>query len=534
MTGDSLNGPWTNHSTTQSDSGGKYAFKDLAAGFYRVNFGIKLGYYKTTDDVGSNEAIDSEALSGAFVELEEGQTRDDIDAGYIADPPHEKREFTLPENSPVGTVVGSVGDPTRFDDYSMTSPWFEISSDGVITVTDNSVLDYEALTNMFEIPVVAFSIGSEPNIIIDVCIQLTDINEPPEYDQGTQLQGQVLYPVTLTFADPEGDEIVSVSGNPQHGVLALPSGSTTIDAMWVPYAADFLATPPATGDQFTLTASDGNSSSAETDITISVTGTPNFGRFELGSNPPPMDKETEPGAIGDLAQVANPAAGHGSDSGGLTIPVIDWIGQALAPGTDFYQNQTIPAREAMDRFLANTGMPYDWLLEQMIYHEPQMQQKWKDGLSALISQLESKGFVGTIQLVDVEAHFAGTTGPYVAAVGQYTGWVNAEVTGALVDGKIQYTVTYNYNFWDPYDWNPARGRAPIPSDLSSFENFKNYLVENLPWALANLHLEGFAMQYMATGTATATFSWNRGEAPSVDELYQRHIADLAEFFDPVY
>lgn len=207
---------------------------------------------------------------------------------------------------------------------------------------------------------------------------------------------------------------------------------------------------------------------------------------------------------------------------------------AFAPQSDFYANQSIPAKQAMDRFLANSGMPYTWSLEEIIYHEPQVRAQWKQGLSDLISQLETKGFIGTIQLVDKEAHFDGTSGPYVAAIGQYTGWTSAMVTGSVVDGKLHYSVSYNYEFWDPYDWNPARGRAPLPSDLSSFSNFKSYLSDNLPWALANLHLEGLAMQYMAIGTQTSQFSWNRGEAPDVEDLYQQKIADLSEFFGPVY
>lgn len=39
---------------------------------------------------------------------------------------------------------------------------------------------------------------------------------------------------------------------------------------------------------------------------------------------------------------------------------------------------------------------------------------------------------------------------------------------------------------------------------------------------------------LAIGTQTTQFSWNRGEAPDVEQLHQRNIADLSEFFGPVY
>ena len=305
---DSIFKAWTTHRQTTSGSSGYYSFTSLSPGEYRVNFGNKTGYRKTFDNAGSDETKDSEAWAGAAFTLYAGQNRTDIDGGYIADSQRESAYFQLAENSPNGTIVGSVGDTSRFYDYSLTSPWFEVSDQGVITVKDSFVLDYERSNPRFEFPVVAFgNSGISSNVVFDVIVDLINVNEGPEYDQGTQLQANVLQPVTLQFKDPEGDSVVSVSGNPQHGKLVLPSGSTSVDAFWVPYSDDFLGATPASGDSFGLTASDGNASGDETQISISVTGTPNFGRFELGSNPPTLNKETEPGAIGRYCASRQPS-----------------------------------------------------------------------------------------------------------------------------------------------------------------------------------------------------------------------------------
>ena len=77
-------------STTSTNTNGFYQFSGLAAGTYQVHFGTKTGYQLTTANVGTNDAIDSDAnattrLSGPIV-LDIGENDTTVDAGMIALP----------------------------------------------------------------------------------------------------------------------------------------------------------------------------------------------------------------------------------------------------------------------------------------------------------------------------------------------------------------------------------------------------------------------------------------------------------------
>jgi hypothetical protein len=97
--------------------------------------------------------------------------------------------------------------------------------------------------------------------------------------------------------------------------------------------------------------------------------------------------------------------------------------------------------------------------------------------------------------MESKAHL-GNTGDSVwaAAIGSYTGWSSAIVTGSIVDDEIEYSVQFTYDIWDPYDWDINRG--------------------GIQGSLANMHLQGLAKQYMMTGKHSMETNWTKGSAPA--------------------
>lgn len=484
---------WSAHGQTTSDSSGFYSFTNLTPGYYLVNFGNKAGYRKTTDHVGSDQSKDSEARYGESLVLYAGQSRTDIDGGYIADAQREPAYFQLPENSPVGTVVGSVGDPSRFSGYSLTSPWFAVSDQGVITVIDNSALDYERTNPRFEFPVIAFGHGGiSSNVVFDVIVDLTNVNEGPEYNQSTSLQGAALNWVSLLFKDPEGDDVQSINGNPQNGILIVNPDQHTFSPQgyWVPSVNGAVAT----SDSFDVSASDGQVSGSTVTVDINVTGsTTQFGRFAVGTTPPPKDVDTDLGAIGDPNLISDPSAGFATTSPtaadhffkNVTIPVGAW-----------YRDATPEARAALDHFLGASGTSVTLDVQGILNDSDRARGNWDSAIQDLVSWIDSTEFVGTLNVVDSAAHL-GNTGDSVwsAAVGDYTGWTSAQITSTYANGTFHYSVDFVYHMWDPYDWDPTKTQTWQPQ-------------------MASLHLSGLGQQYMTSGQHSKSFQWTKGSPPA--------------------
>ena len=88
-----LNGAGTVIGTTTTDNDGLYAFNDLSAGTYQVQFVTPTNYVLTTANAGLNlnDGIDSDAVAGTGltqqVTLTAGQNNDTLDAGLVYCPP---------------------------------------------------------------------------------------------------------------------------------------------------------------------------------------------------------------------------------------------------------------------------------------------------------------------------------------------------------------------------------------------------------------------------------------------------------------
>ncbi len=73
-------------STTFTDGSGAFAFDNLYAGTYRVNVVRPVGTAFTSQDVGTNDAIDSDVSLGgdsAWITVATGEQRTNVDAGFV-------------------------------------------------------------------------------------------------------------------------------------------------------------------------------------------------------------------------------------------------------------------------------------------------------------------------------------------------------------------------------------------------------------------------------------------------------------------
>jgi hypothetical protein len=114
--------------------------------------------------------------------------------------------------------------------------------------------------------------------------------------------------------DADGDALVQakIESAPANGKIIKVSDT---EVRWVP-VEDFVGT-----DTFTYSVFDGHQWSIPATVTVTVTEDATIvnpvaaiGTFKLGTTVPPKDAETDPGAIGVLAQVADPAAGHNTQA----------------------------------------------------------------------------------------------------------------------------------------------------------------------------------------------------------------------------
>jgi VCBS repeat-containing protein len=194
------------------------------------------------------------------------------DAPTVAD-----AAFSIDENSPAGTPVGSVSASDVDGDgltYAITGGntggTFAISGTGLITVANNTLLDYEMFQS-FTLTVTVTDDGV-PSLSTDaqVVISLNDLNDPPaaQNDNYTTNEDQTLNVPAGTGllandTDPDGDSLSATKlTDPANGVATVASnGSFT-----------YQPNPNFSGtDSFTYELSDGTSSDTAT-VFITVTG----------------------------------------------------------------------------------------------------------------------------------------------------------------------------------------------------------------------------------------------------------------------
>jgi VCBS repeat-containing protein len=185
--------------------------------------------------------------------------------------------FNLAENSPLGTVVGTVSaaDPDAGETLTFaitggnaSGTFAVVESTGDIVVADPAALDYEA-TAGFSLTVRVQDSGGLSDTAT-VSVNLTDVNEAPVAggdvyggDEDVPLAVAAADGLLQNDADEDGDALSAVlSTGPSHGQVHLADdGSFT----YTPNA-DFDGT-----DRFVYRASDGTLQSSSTTVVISLT-----------------------------------------------------------------------------------------------------------------------------------------------------------------------------------------------------------------------------------------------------------------------
>ena len=408
------------------------------------------------------------------------------------------RTFSVPENSPIGTIVGSVA-ASDYNNYAINSIHFSIDSSGILTVKDSQFLDYEPVGLRVKREDV-FAYEADGSIdVYKVTVLVTNVNERPVLlDQGPKFEINALMALPLMFKDPESDDIVFDTS--VGGVLEGTQTNAGTQALWFRKG---VTTENAINSTVytTIDASDGQlfSDTANLEISFKQSST---SRFLIGTQRPTY-AEDEPGATGRMVDVEDPSAGHGSETrttyDNLLIQGISRIKPLFS--------QTPEAEAAFNRFEANTGNPYTLEVDKILRKSSEARSNWTKGMEDLISYLESCSFEGTVDLVDRVGHLGGTgDSDYGAAVGQYSGWTSARVTSQFINGTFRYTVEYRYHIWDPYDWNPFK-------TITSGNSLTNQAAE----VFARMHMIGHFKQYLTQGVHTTTISWQKGNPPPVPQ-----------------
>ena len=240
-------------------------------------------------------------------------------------------------------------------------------------------------------------------------------------------------------------------------------------------------------------------------------------QWHLGTTPPPLNVDKDPGASGNPALIANPSAGWESQVGttadfafqALVISVLDDPSSQQAinmvlqlaksinkgPGPLSWSPESIAM---MAHYMDNTGTPININVANMLNSSPSSLKNYQDSMGWALIYASNMKFLGTVNLTETAAHLGDTTDSpdWWIAVGQYTGWGAMTVSTTLgASGKLHYTLSYTYNVWDPYDWDPTKPGI-------------NGVIQK---ELATLHLDGLAQQYLATGSMTKTVEWNEGD-----------------------
>ncbi|MGP1387511.1 MAG: beta strand repeat-containing protein, partial [Thainema sp.] len=203
------------------------------------------------------------------------------------------QSFAVPENSPPGTVVGTVAasdaDGT-IDSWAITdgntdldgdgTPTFSISDTGQIIVEDGDGLDFESKT-VFELEITATdNLGEATTQVVGVTI--SNVNEPPTVTPGLAFDvseaaanGTVVGTVTATDPDGNADVVawtISDADNPDldgDGTRAFAISNTGVITVADTDDIDFEAAAPIT--QLTVTATDAGGLSSTEVIGITVT-----------------------------------------------------------------------------------------------------------------------------------------------------------------------------------------------------------------------------------------------------------------------
>ncbi|NLG96041.1 MAG: tandem-95 repeat protein [Chloroflexi bacterium] len=159
-------------------------------------------------------------------------------------PAADSATFSLPENSPTGTLAGtlSVTDPDAGQSFTFeilsgnTGGAFTINNDGEITVASQSALDFES-TNTFDLEIKITDDGvPAASTVVNVTVNLSDVNEAPNLED-KELSIDENLPngttvVTLNHNDPDAGQTHTfsiVTGNTDNAFAIDNNGNITVN-----------------------------------------------------------------------------------------------------------------------------------------------------------------------------------------------------------------------------------------------------------------------------------------------------------------
>ena len=198
--------------------------------------------------------------------------------------------FTIAENSPAGSVIGTILPKNNHDDSpldyqisggNINSAFTIDSVTGVITVANPAVLDFEALSASWDAPsdielivTISDSVNPELDESLGVVVTVTNVNEAPAVTAGTSIIAisHTATDVTLghvTAADPDRFDFATVeivAGDPSGTFALSPTGLLTLKGT--------LDASVQTTHSLTVRASDQGDPAAHSDWTVTISVVP--------------------------------------------------------------------------------------------------------------------------------------------------------------------------------------------------------------------------------------------------------------------
>lgn len=244
---------------------------DTNTGELTVNNNAALDF-EATQSFNFNVLVTDEAGASAVAEIT-------VNVQNVNEPPElQGATFSVPENSPAGSLVGNLvaADPDADDalQYVITAGnlpvVFAVDNAGVLSVSDPAILDFET-SQSFTLSITVTDTGGLSDTA-SVIVNVDDVNEPPVFEGRTfdidenSVDGTVVG--TLQANDPDADDNVSfaiTSGNTSDAfALDANSGVLTV--------ADTNQFDFETSPTFTLEASatDNAGLSQSADITVNL------------------------------------------------------------------------------------------------------------------------------------------------------------------------------------------------------------------------------------------------------------------------
>jgi nucleoid-associated protein YgaU len=198
-------------------------------------------------------------------------------------------------------------------------------------------------------------------------------------------------------------------------------------------------------------------------------------------------------------------------------------GSALQGAASYFGGDD--AVKHMLHYLGNTGRTYPIDFQGMIFEVPLARQVYDAQVQAAKKFIESlppgkHDFTSTTGSLNHYIH-QGISRNWFFAVGSYTSWGRGVANIQKSSGKLGYSMDYEYNFFDRYNWDGGKQvQIPIPG-YHRLPGIAQGLIDSLPNVtagqltvtdrfMAQFHLQGLAQEFDMVGTIRKPVTWQPG------------------------